>query len=101
MCSCSLLRSRCRLGTCCAMTDAGYAKILQQQKEIQAQAGRMHTHLQANSRVTSVILPIVFVGGGLVALTSSMYRLYTGAHDPFCTFLAHRVATTQLMEIAC
>jgi len=60
------------------MTDAGYAKILQQQKEIQAQAGRMHTHLQANSRVTSVILPIVFVGGGLVALTSSMYRLYTG-----------------------
>ena len=60
------------------MTD-GYAKILEQQKAMQAQVGKMHTHLMANSRVTSVILPVVMFAGGIVALSRGMYQLYTGA----------------------
>jgi hypothetical protein len=57
----------------------GYDKILEQQKEMQKQVGKVHTHLMANSRVTSAILPAILFGGGLVALSSGMYRLYTGA----------------------
>ena len=61
-----------------AMTD-GYAKILEQQKAMQAQVGKMHTHLMANSRVTSVILPVIMFAGGVAALSRGMYQLYTGA----------------------
>jgi len=57
----------------------GYDKILEQQKEMQKQVGKVHTHLMANSRVTSAILPALFFGGGLAVLCSGMYRLYTGA----------------------
>ena len=58
----------------------GYEKILQQQREMQKEVGKVHTHLMAHSRVTSAILPAILFGGGMVALCSGMYRLYTGAH---------------------
>ena len=61
-----------------AMTD-GYAKILEQQKAMQAEVGKVHTHLMAKSRVTGVILPVIFFAGGIAALSRGMYQLYTGA----------------------
>lgn len=60
------------------MTD-GYAKILEQQKAMQAEVGKVHTHLMAKSRVTGVILPVIFFAGGIAALSRGMYQLYTGA----------------------
>lgn len=47
---------------------------------MQKEVGKVHTHLMAHSRVTSAILPAILFGGGMVALCSSMYRLYTGAY---------------------
>ncbi len=46
----------------------GYDKILEQQKEMQKQVGKVHTHLMANSRVTS----------------ASCRRSSSGAGWPFC-----------------
>eukprot|EP00898_Chlorokybus_atmophyticus_P008768 jgi/Chlat1/8893/Chrsp92S08232 len=59
------------------MADEGLRKLIEQQKSLQSQKGTL-VHLKANSRVTSVLIPLALAGVGTFFVAKALTQLVTG-----------------------